>query len=166
MITVDLDSADDWANETDWQALAQKSAAAAFNVTQFGQLAGRPFEIGISVRLGSDEEVRKLNAQYRGKDRPTNILSFPMMDADGLHALANTDDGEALLGDMILAYETCAAEAAEKVVPLEQHACHLIIHGTLHLLGYDHAIDAEAYAMEALEIKALASLGLPNPYSD
>lgn len=89
-----------------------------------------------------------------------------MLDAVLLGSLANTDDGEVLLGDMILAYEICADEAAEKDISLSQHISHLIVHGTLHLLGFDHMEEHEAETMEAMEIKALASLGLPNPYID
>ena len=83
-----------------------------------------------------------------------------------LTALSNTDDGEVLLGDMILAHQTCATESIEKGISLADHVTHLIVHGTLHLLGLDHIDDAEAEHMEALEVKALASLGLANPYSD
>ena len=93
---------------------------------------------------------------------------FAMLDGQAdLPYLANTDDGEVLVGDLILAHETCAREAAEKGVSCDDHATHLIVHGTLHLLGYDHEIsDADAEAMEALEIKALASLGILDPYQD
>ena len=83
-----------------------------------------------------------------------------------LESLANSDDGEILLGDIVLARETCAREAAEKNVSLADHATHLIVHGALHLVGYDHMDDAAAAAMEALEVKALASLGIANPYAD
>jgi probable rRNA maturation factor len=94
------------------------------------------------------------------------VLSFPMMVGGEMNALANTDDGEVLLGDMILAYGVCMAEADDKGIALTDHVTHLIVHGTLHLLGYDHVDDAQAEHMEALEVKALASLGLANPYSD
>jgi probable rRNA maturation factor len=87
-----------------------------------------------------------------------------MLEAEELGSLANTRDCEVLLGDIILAHRICVTEAEEKAIPLPQHVTHLIIHGTLHLLGYDHIDDHEAEEMEALEVKALASLGLPNPY--
>ena len=166
MIALELDGSDEWKSEIDWQEICLKSLNAAIAQTHFGDLATKNFDLSVSVNLSSDLEVQQLNKEWRDKDKPTNVLSFPMMEADDLGALANTDDGEFLLGDMILAYETCALEAAQQNIPIENHATHLFIHGMLHLLGYDHIDDAEADAMEALEIKALASLGLPNPYSE
>ena len=104
------------------------------------------------MRLTSDDEVRHLNAQYRGKDKPTNVLSFPMVQPDLLDTVSqNSDDGELLLGDIVLAHGVCAAEAAERGIAVETHATHLIVHGTLHLLGYDHEDDDEAEGMEAIE---------------
>ena len=108
--------------------------------------------------------MQALNAAYRGKDKPTNVLSFPMVQRDLLDGLANTDDGEVLLGDIILAHGVCAREAAEKGVTAAIHATHLVVHGTLHLLGYDHEGDGEAEAMEAIERAALGSLGIADPY--
>jgi probable rRNA maturation factor len=108
--------------------------------------------------------VQALNRDYRHKDKPTNVLSFPMIDRDDFAALANTDDGEVLLGDIMLAYQTCAREAEEKGIALAAHATHLALHGMLHLLGHDHVEEAEAGIMEALEVKALANLGIDNPY--
>jgi probable rRNA maturation factor len=166
VIALELDCSDEWKSETDWQEICLKSLNAAIAQTHFGDLATKNFDLSVSVNLSRDLEVQRLNKEWRGKDKPTNVLSFPMMEANELGALANTDDGEVLLGDMILAYETCASEADQKNIPIENHATHLIVHGMLHLLGYDHMDDAEADAMEALEIKALASLGLPNPYSE
>lgn len=93
------------------------------------------------------------------------MLSFPQVQADLLDTLSNSDDGEILLGDIVLARETCAREATEKAVSIADHATHLIVHGTLHLVGYDHLDDPAADAMEALEVKALASLGIANPYA-
>ncbi len=87
-----------------------------------------------------------------------------MVQRDLIDGLANSDDGEVLLGDIVLAAGVCAREAAEKHVPMETHATHLIVHGLLHLLGYDHEGEAEAEAMEAIERTALASLGLDDPY--
>jgi len=109
--------------------------------------------------------VQTLNRQYRQKDKPTNVLSFPMVQADLLDTIdQNSDDGEVLLGDIVLAHGVCAAEAAERAISLEDHATHLIVHGTLHLLGYDHMEDHEAEAMERIETDALAALGLADPY--
>jgi probable rRNA maturation factor len=119
----------------------------------------------ISVRLTDDDEVQALNRQYRQKDKPTNVLSFPMVQDDLIEGLDNSDDGEVLLGDIILARGVCEREAAEKGVPTAQHATHLIVHGTLHLLGYDHIEDDEADAMEDLERVALATLNIDDPYT-
>ena len=166
MLEVDIDRTRDWDGQTDWERIAEDAVKAAFSVSSHGHLADTPFAISISIRLSDDGEVHELNRNWRGKDKPTNVLSFPMLEQDELDALANTDDGEVLLGDMILAHGVCAAEAVEKAIPLTQHATHLIVHGTLHLLGLDHIDDAEAEHMEALEVKALASLAIGNPYSD
>ena len=119
-----------------------------------------------SIRLTSDDEVHTLNRQYRQQDKPTNVLSFPMVQPDLIETLDDTDDGEVLLGDIVLAYGVCAREAAEKGVSLEHHAAHLIVHGVLHLLGHDHMNDVDADAMEAIERAAMASLGLHDPYQD
>jgi len=89
-----------------------------------------------------------------------------MVQADLLEGTANTDDGEVLLGDIVLAEGVCAREAAEKGISIADHAAHLIVHGTFHLLGYDHMEDAEAEAMEALETQSLISLGISDPYGD
>ncbi|MCF8495271.1 MAG: rRNA maturation RNase YbeY [Alphaproteobacteria bacterium] len=105
----------------------------------------------ISIVLADDALVRSLNKQYRHKDKPTNVLSFPQ------------DDGESL-GDVILAYETVAREAGEQEKSFHDHALHLAVHGTLHLLGFDHQTEEDAGAMESLEIKILAKLGIKNPY--
>lgn len=153
-----------WPDTTDWEALALRAASAALERTTHGEWLTLPVAIEVSVRLTTDDEVRTLNAQYRHKDKPTNVLSFPMVQPDLLDGVANTDDGEVLLGDIALAYGVCEREAAEKRISMEDHATHLIVHGTLHLLGYDHLQDHEADAMEAIEIDALAALGLADPY--
>lgn len=151
--------------ELDWDTLATAAAAAALAQSPFGEWTGWPATIEIAVRLTSDDEVRTLNAQYRGKDKPTNVLSFPMIQPDLLESVTqNSDDGEVLLGDIVLAHGVCAAEAEARGVAIEAHAQHLIVHGTLHLLGFDHQGDAEADAMEEMERAALADLGLHDPY--
>jgi probable rRNA maturation factor len=164
MVEVELDQSDEWSADQNWQVLAEHAVSQAFKVSSHGDLATAPFTLSLSINLSTDAEVQLLNAQWRDKDKPTNVLSFPMLEPDELVALANTDDGEVLLGDMILAHGVCVAEATEKGISLTDHVTHLIVHGTLHLLGLDHIDDAEAEHMEALEVKALASLGLANPY--
>jgi probable rRNA maturation factor len=119
-------------------------------------LADDPREI--SLLLTSDKEIRDLNKQWRGKDKPTNVLSFPS--ADML-----LPPGEvAPLGDLVLAYETVAAEAKDQDKSFENHVAHLIVHGLLHLLGLCHDTDDEADAMEQRERDILARLGIPDPY--
>jgi probable rRNA maturation factor len=154
-----------WPDE-DWESLCDKAIAAALSVAPYAALVETQATVSISIRFADNQEVQGLNQGYRDKNKPTNILSFPMVQRDMLGIAANTDDGEILLGDMILAHGVCAAEAMEKVIPLPHHISHLIVHGTLHLLGFDHLDDIEAEHMEALEVKALASIGLSNPYSD
>ena len=161
-LEIALDSDEEWDSSRSWEQLARTAAQAAIAESAFPQLAAeRPVEI--SVTLTGDEQVRALNAQWRGKDKPTNVLSFPMADERDL-SRASLADAELLLGDIILARGVCAAEAAEKGVSVEDHAAHLLVHGTLHLLGYDHHDEGEAEDMEAREVRALARLGIANPY--
>lgn len=151
--------------DLDWEALGTRAASAALEQSPFGEWLGSDALIEVAVRLTSDDEVHQLNRQYRHKDKPTNVLSFPMIQQDLLEAVtANSDDGEVLLGDIVLALGVCTAEAEERGIAVADHAAHLIVHGTLHLLGYDHQGDAEAEAMEEMERAALASLGLHDPY--
>ena len=117
-------------------------------------------EVEVSVKFTSDAEVRALNAAWRGKDKPTNVLSFPMVEEEDLDAPSET-----LLGDVVLAQGVCAAEAEDRKVAAESHAAHLVVHGTLHLLGYDHETsEADAEQMEEIERRALASIGIADPY--
>jgi probable rRNA maturation factor len=161
MIGTDV-TCEDWPSSYDWQALATRAAAALAQIAP--ELANS--RLSASILFTSDAEVHALNREWRGKDRPTNVLSFPMLERVELLALPVEGPPE-LLGDIALALETCAREAAEKGIPLEHHAAHLIIHGLLHLAGHDHETSPEdAEAMEALEIKALALMGLADPYGD
>jgi probable rRNA maturation factor len=157
-------SVEAWPDESDWDALAARAVDAAVTHSGHEALAAIPAPIEVAIRLSSDGEVHTLNRDYRGKDKPTNVLSFPMFEPDEIAGIAESPLPEILLGDIVLAYETCATEAAEKDVSLEAHAAHLIVHGMLHLLGYDHQDDETASEMEALERKAMAELGLPDPY--
>ena len=109
----------------------------------------------VSLALVNDAKIQSLNMQYRQKDKPTNVLSFPGAEIDGFRPL---------LGDIVLAYETIVREANEQTIKLEDHLVHLIVHGFLHLHGYDHENDVDAEMMEALEIKTLEGLGIANPY--
>lgn len=165
MIQVETAVEDNWP-KGDWERLAQQAVEAALAASPHGDIASAPYLAEVSVRLTSDAEVQELNLHYRQKDKPTNVLSFPMVQPDLLDGLSDGDDGETLLGDIVLAYGVTAREAAEKGVAVEEHATHLIVHGTLHLLGYDHEQgEAEAEHMEELERAALATLGFSDPYA-
>lgn len=153
-----------WDPVVDWEALSIRAVAAAIAASPFGALDALDARIEVSVKFTSDEDVRALNRDYRHKDKPTNVLSFPMVQPDLITNLANSDDEEVLLGDIVLAQGVCDREAAERGVSTAAHATHLIVHGTLHLLGYDHIDDAQAEAMEFLEQQIMASLGLHDPY--
>lgn len=165
MLSVETDIAAAWPDATDWPALATRMVRAALDHTPHAPLADAAPLVEVGVRLTDDAEVRTLNRDYRGKDKATNVLSFPQYDPDDFAMLAATDDGEILVGDIALALETCTREAAERGISVADHAAHLIVHGTLHLVGYDHLDDASGDAMEALETKALASVGLADPYA-
>jgi probable rRNA maturation factor len=150
----------------DWEALAFAAVDAALGATPHAALSASPALVEVSVRLTSDDEVHHLNRQYRGKDQSTNVLSFPMVQPDLLEAVGqNSDDGEVLLGDIVLAHGVCALEASEKGITLEDHATHLIVHGLLHLLGYDHQGTAQADQMESLERDIMGRLELHDPYN-
>jgi len=154
MIGVETDVSADWDSRTDWPALARSAVHAAVAQSRHPGLS----DSEVSIKFTSDAEVRSLNAAWRGKDRPTNVLSFPMADESELASAQ-------LLGDVVLAAGICAAEAAAKNVPVETHAAHLVVHGTLHLLGYDHETsDEEAEEMEEVERRALAAIGIVDPY--
>jgi probable rRNA maturation factor len=121
----------------------------------------------ISVLLTGDAQQRILNREWRGKDTSTNVLSFPALEITAGETPEPEFEGVPLeLGDLALAYETCAREAREQGKPLEHHLDHLVIHGVLHLLGYDHVDDRDAAVMEPLEVSILAGLGIPDPYAE
>ncbi len=157
-----------WSGAADWERIARTAAEEAFGEADLRHLAASPTPlIEVSVRLTDDDEVRALNAAYRNKDRPTNVLSFPMIEPEQIGTLlAGAGEAEVLLGDIVLAHGVCAAEAGEKGIELADHAAHLMVHGTLHLLGFDHHDDANAADMEAREVRALARLGIADPYAD
>jgi probable rRNA maturation factor len=165
VIEVAISPDEGWGGGTDWAALASRAVDAGVRASPQGDLASSAAAIEVSVRFTDDAEVQGLNTAYRQKDQPTNVLSFPMVQRDLLDALTNSDDGEVLLGDIVLARETCAREAAEKGLTIEAHAAHLIVHGTLHLLGHDHETGPDGDAMEAIERAALATMGIDDPYA-
>ena len=146
MIEVEIE-ASDWTRDlADARALILQAAERA--------LPGGLDADGIAILLTDDAAVRALNAQFRGRDAPTNVLSFP--------APANP---ERHLGDIALAHGVVTREASEQGKPLSHHLQHLVIHGVLHLIGYDHETDEDAERMEARERELLAALGVPDPYA-
>jgi len=143
-----------WETIPDVETLAQKAASVALAVTYEADE-----ECEASLMLTDDAQIQELNRNWRGKDKPTNVLSFPAPEQPGLN-------GPRHLGDIALAYETLVRESEEESKELAHHFAHLIVHGVLHLLGYDHETEAEAEIMEGLEVKALATLGIADPYRD
>ncbi|MCK0127934.1 rRNA maturation RNase YbeY [Erythrobacter sp. F6033] len=146
----------------EWEALAERAAEAAAG----GEPALANERLCVSALFTSDTEVHTLNREWRERDKPTNVLSFPMLERDELADL-DPDGPPVMLGDLALAFETCAREAEEKGITLADHAAHLIVHGLLHLAGHDHVhSDEQADKMEALEITILAKMGIADPYGD
>lgn len=160
---VDIDiEVDGWPEGTDWVGLAARAQQAVGAVEP--SLANP--RLTASLLFTSDEEIQLLNREWRGKDKPTNVLSFPMLEREELLELA-PDGPPEMLGDIALAYRTCVDEALDKGAELADHVSHLIVHGLLHLAGHDHVdSDDRAAAMERLEITALAKLGIADPYGD
>lgn len=152
-----LAEAGDWSPFPACEAAVRAAAAALSRHPAAHGLVGRE----ATVVLGDDALVRSLNATYRAKDAPTNVLSFPFQAPPG----AVGDQAARCLGDVILACETLQREAAELAVPPNSHLQHLVIHGLLHLLGFDHQEQAEAERMEAIETAVLAGLGVADPYA-
>jgi len=143
----------------DWEAVAgadELVRVAARAVTQDLALEN----IEVCVALSSDEQVAELNGSYRGKPTPTNVLSFPAV------PMLPMEGDARFLGDIALALETLQREADDMGVPVAHHLQHLVVHGFLHLLGYDHLTDTEAEEMEALEVRILSRLGIPDPYAN
>lgn len=166
MIDVELTTGPEWDVVGFGQNEVERAVDAAVRVAGNTVLSDPPVPVTVSIKLSDNDEVHALNREWRGKDKPTNVLSFPMLDDEEIDAIRSGDfvAPEIMLGDIILAHGVCSTEAGDKGILLADHASHLVIHGLLHLLGHDHLKDDEAEQMEALEVKALASLGLPNPY--
>lgn len=141
------------------EAIAERAAQAAL-----ATLGLPPENCEISLLAASDSQIAALNLAFRGKSAPTNVLSWPAFNLAMPGRLSVSEDPPVFLGDLALAFETCAREAEEAGIVLADHAAHLVVHGVLHLLGYDHSEDKEAEVMEAIEVKALASIGVADPY--
>jgi probable rRNA maturation factor len=155
-MTIEIDiamEAGDWPAEDELHGHAERAAGAVFAELDIADPASE-----LSLLFTDDASIRVLNRDWRGKDKATNVLSFPAFE------VAPGDPLPPMLGDVILAFETVSAEAALEAKPFVHHLTHLIVHGLLHLLGYDHENDAEADEMEGLERKVLARLAIPDPY--
>ncbi len=154
-----------------WEALGLGALAETAAAETLRQLGLDPAEYEISLLGCNDARIAELNADFRGKPQPTNVLSWPSdergAEVPGKMPLAPEISLQDLteLGDIAIAFETCAAEADAVGKPLTAHATHLIVHGTLHLLGFDHERDLDATLMEGLEVTILGKLGLPDPYA-
>jgi probable rRNA maturation factor len=157
-ITEVLVVADSWQSEPDADGVIQRAVAVAAEMADADTA-----DAEIAVMLTDDAGIRTLNSNWRGIDKPTNVLSFPALRPT---RVAGTDDIPRMLGDIAIAYETARREADDEQKPFDHHLSHLTVHGFLHLVGYDHETDDQAEAMEALEIEILAQLGIPDPYAD
>ena len=150
--------ADGWQSEPDAEAVIQRAIAAAAEIAD-----ADTGEAELAVMLTDDAGIRTLNNNWRGIDKPTNVLSFPALPPTGP---AGPDDAPRMLGDIAIAFETTRAEADDEQKPFDHHLSHLAVHGFLHLIGYDHEEEEDAEAMEALETEILAQLGIPDPYGN
>jgi probable rRNA maturation factor len=159
-VTIDIaEQSGDWPALGDAAAICRGAALAALDA------AATPGDVELSIVLGDDALLRELNRRWRGKDAPTNVLSFPAQDFAA--PLPLPPPGAALpLGDVVLAYGTLAREAAEQGKSLSDHLAHLVVHGVLHLVGYDHEAAAEAERMEGLERAVLSGIGIADPYRE
>jgi probable rRNA maturation factor len=147
-----------WQTEADAEAVIHRAIAAAAEIANADH-----GEAELAVMLTDDDGIRTLNSNWRGIDKPTNVLSFPALQPTGP---VGPDDAPRMLGDIAIAYQTTRKEADDEQKPFEHHLSHLAVHGYLHLIGYDHENDADAEIMESLETEILAQLGIPDPYSD
>ena len=150
--------ADCWLAQPDVEPVILRAIATAAEIANADH-----GEAELAVMLTDDTGIRTLNNNWRGIDKPTNVLSFPALPPTGP---SGPDDAPRMLGDIAIAYETVRKEADEEQKPFDHHLSHLAVHGYLHLIGYDHENDADAEAMESLETEILAHLGIPDPYSE
>jgi probable rRNA maturation factor len=170
-ISFSLESGDWETAVADVERLTERAARAAFEAAEKPEILDGDTPVEMSLVLADDALVQTLNRDYRDKDKPTNVLSFALLD-DLDDTDESTDDVLArdegmpiLIGDVILAFETVQREALEQGKSFGDHLTHLVIHGVLHLLGYDHQSDPDADRMERLETSILARLGIADPYS-
>ena len=157
-ITEVLVVAECWQTEPDAEAVIQRAVAIAAEMVE-----ADVGEAELAVMLTDDAGIRTLNGNWRGIDKPTNVLSFPALQPTGAK---RPGDAPRMLGDIAIAYETTRKEADDEQKPFDHHLSHLAVHGFLHLVGYDHENDDDAETMETLEAEILAQLGVPNPYVD
>jgi probable rRNA maturation factor len=150
--------ADCWQAEPDAEAVIHRAIATAAEIAD-----ADIGEAELAVMLTDDGGIRTLNSNWRGVDKPTNVLSFPALPPTGA---GGPDDAPRMLGDIAIAYQTTRREADDEQKPFDHHLSHLAVHGFLHLIGYDHEQDDDAEAMESLETEILAQLGIPDPYAD
>jgi probable rRNA maturation factor len=163
-VTEVLVVADCWQTEPDAEAVIHRAIATAAETVNAGPSANTSLgEAELAVMLTDDAGIRTLNNNWRGVDKPTNVLSFPALQPTGQ---GGPDDAPRMLGDIAIAYETTRKEADDEQKPFDHHLSHLAVHGFLHLIGYDHENDDDAEAMETLEQEILAQLGIPDPYAD
>ncbi len=154
-VTEVLIVAECWQTEPGAEAAIHRAIEAAAAIVDTG-----PGEAELAVMLTDDAGIRTLNSNWRGIDKPTNVLSFPAQQPTG------PDDAPRMLGDIAIAYQTTRQEADDERTPFDHHLSHLAVHGFLHLIGYDHENDDDAETMEGLETEILAHLGIPDPYAD
>ncbi len=155
--------ADCWQTEPDAEAVIHRAIATAAEIVNAGPDKAVGGEAELAVMLTDDAGIRTLNNNWRGIDKPTNVLSFPALPPTGK---SGPDDAPPMLGDIAIAYETTRKQADDEQKPFDHHLSHLAVHGFLHLIGYDHESDDDADAMETLEQEILAQLGIPDPYAD
>jgi probable rRNA maturation factor len=157
-----------WLEEKNIENFIVKTCKTLIPLTDLKKILSKNFSLELTVLLVSDRQIKKINSQFRGQNKPTNVLSFPSLDENlirksGLKKAVGSCD-YLLLGDVIISYETVKKESLAQKKKFHDHLSHLILHSILHLIGYDHQEEKMATKMESLEIKILKKLGLPNPY--
>ena len=155
---------------SEWEAVGLEALAATACAAALAEIGLDPDQFEISLLGCDDDRIATLNTEFRGKPQPTNVLSWPTESRETAPGemptlpMPDPNGPPHELGDVAIAYGVCATEAAAQGKPIEHHVSHLLVHGTLHLLGFDHISDPDAALMEGLETRILARLGLPDPY--